>query len=88
MISIDYDIIVFEEESTYIAYCPELDISSCGSSINHAKEMLKKAVQLFIEEAEKLGSIYDILDEANFKKNSDGIWTPPKMVATEFVRVH
>jgi hypothetical protein len=50
--------------------------------------MLKKAVQLFIEEAEKRGSIYDILDEANFKKNSDGIWTPPKMVATEFVRVH
>ncbi len=85
MISIDYDIIVFEEENTCIAYCPELDISSCGKSISHAKEMLKQAVKLFIEEAEKMGTLYDILEEANFKKNENGIWTPPRMVATEFV---
>ena len=87
MISINYDIIVFEEGHTYIAYCPELDLSSCGNSIGHAKEMLKQAVQLFLEEAEKMGTVYDILEEANFKKNANGIWTPPKMVATEFVHV-
>jgi hypothetical protein len=35
MILIDYDVIVFEENETYISYCPELDISSCGHSIEH-----------------------------------------------------
>ena len=87
MISIDYDIIVLEEGINYIAYCPELDISSCGNSISHAKEMLKQAVKLFIEEAEKMGTLSDILEEANFKKNTNGIWTAPRMVATEFVHV-
>ena len=85
MIPINYDIIVFEEENTYIAYCPELDISSCGNSISHAKEMLSQAVKLFIEEAEKMGTLYTILEESNFKKNEQGIWTPPRVVATEFV---
>ena len=56
MIPIDFDIIVFKENETYVAYCPELDISSCGNNIEHAKEMLKTAVRLFLEEAEKMGT--------------------------------
>jgi hypothetical protein len=31
MIPIEYDMIVVKENETYIAYCPELDISSCGN---------------------------------------------------------
>jgi predicted RNase H-like HicB family nuclease len=57
MISIDYDMIVLKEADTYIAYCPELDISSCGDSVEKAREMLKTAVRLFVEEAEKLGTL-------------------------------
>ncbi|MBI4690731.1 MAG: type II toxin-antitoxin system HicB family antitoxin [Nitrospirae bacterium] len=83
MIRIDFDIIVFRENNTYVAYCPELDVSSCGSSIDHAKEMLKAAVRLFLEEAEKMGTLKDILEEANYAKDASGKWTPPKLVATE-----
>lgn len=57
MIPIEYDIMVFKEENTYVAYCPELDISSCGCDVQHAKEMLKTAVRLFVEEAEKWGPL-------------------------------
>lgn len=85
MIQIDFDMIVFKENETYVAYCPELDVSSCGNTIEHAKEMLKTAVRLFIEEAEKLGTIEDILEEANYKKDASGKWLPPKLVATESV---
>ncbi|MBU1626519.1 type II toxin-antitoxin system HicB family antitoxin [bacterium] len=84
---IDFDIIVFKEDKTYVSYCPELDISSCGESIEQAKEMLKTAVLLFIEEAEKMGTLRDILHESNFKKDSSGRWIPPKLVATEFVSI-
>ena len=68
MIPIEYDIIIFRENKTYIAYCPELDVSSCGVSIEQAKENLKTAVRLFIEEAEKLGTLEDILIESGYKK--------------------
>jgi len=87
MVPIEFDIIVFKENKTYVAYCPELDISSCGNSIEHAKEMLKTAVRLFIEEAEKMGTLEDILEEANYVKNSSGKWMPPKLIATELASI-
>jgi predicted RNase H-like HicB family nuclease len=87
MIPIDFDMIVFKENETYVAYCPELDISSCGSSVAHAKEMLKSAVRLFIEEAEKMGTVQDILEEANYKKDTSGKWLPPRLIATELVSI-
>ncbi len=87
MIPIDYDVIVFKEDATYIAYCPELDVSSCGNTVEHAKEMLNTAVRLFLEEAEKIGSLKDILEEARYKRGDNGRWLPPKLVATELVSV-
>ena len=87
MIPIEFGMIVFEEHETYVAYCPELDISSCGNTVEHAKEMLKTAVKLFIEEAEKIGTLKDILEEASYKKDASGKWIPPKLVATELVSI-
>ena len=63
MIQIEFDMIVFKEDTSYVAYCPELDISSCGNTVEHAKKMLKTAIKLFLEEAEKMGTLEDILEE-------------------------
>jgi len=79
---VDYDILVFLENDTYVAYCPELDVSSCGATIEQAKDMLRSAVRLFLEEAEKMGTVEDILEEAGYKKKRSG-WEPPRLVATE-----
>ena len=87
MIPINYDIIVFQEDAIYVAYCPELDVSSCGNSVEHAKEMLKTAVRLFLEEAGKMGTLGTILEESKYKKDVSGQWIPPKLVATELVSV-
>ncbi len=85
MVQIEFDMIVFKEDTSYVGYCPELDVSSCGNTIEHAKEMLKTAIRLFLEEGEKMGTLEEILEEANYKKDTSGKWLPPKLVATEFV---
>ena len=87
MIPIEYDIIIFKEDETYVAYCPELDVSNCGDSVEQAREMLKTAVRLFLEEAEKMGSLDDILEESRYKKDASGRWISPTLVATELVTV-
>jgi predicted RNase H-like HicB family nuclease len=87
MIPIEYDIIIFKEDETYVAYCPELDVSSCGGTVDHAKAMLKNAVRLFLEESEKMGTLEDILEEAKYKKDAGGRWIPPKLIATELVTI-
>jgi predicted RNase H-like HicB family nuclease len=85
MIKMNFDMIVFKEEETYVAYCPELDLSSCGNSVPHAKEMLRTAIRLFLEEAEKMGTLNDILSEVNYTVNHDGRYVPPKIIAAEEV---
>ena len=32
-----------------MAYCPELDIASQGTSIQHARDQLREALELFFE---------------------------------------
>ncbi len=85
MVLIDYDVIVFQEDETFVAYCPELDVSSCSKTVEHAKDMLKTAIRLFLEEAEKIGTLGDILEESRYRKDENGRWLPPKLVATELV---
>ncbi|MBI5208134.1 MAG: type II toxin-antitoxin system HicB family antitoxin [Candidatus Firestonebacteria bacterium] len=87
MIPINYDMIIFKEDETYISYCPELDVSSCGNSIAQAKNMLNTAVRLFLEEAEKMGTLEEILDESGYKREFNGRWLPPKLITTELVSV-
>lgn len=65
---IEFDVIIFQEGKSYVAHCPELDVSSCGHDVDEARRNLKTAVRLFAEEAEKLGTLEDILREAEYQR--------------------
>ena len=84
---IEFDAIIFEEGKTYVAHCPELDVSSCGHDVDEARRNLRTAVRLFVEEAEKLGTLQDILREAGYQKDASGAWRSPRIVATEVMSV-
>jgi len=85
MFEIEFDAIVFQEGKTYVAYSPKLDVSSCGSTVEEAKNNLKTAVRLFIEECDKMGSLDEILGEAGYESTDEHCWKTPRMVATELV---
>ena len=55
---------VFKEGDTFVAHTPELDVSSCGETEQKALENLNEAVTLFLEEADQLGTLKQILKEA------------------------
>jgi len=63
-----FNVRVFQEGLKYVAHTPELDVSSCGGTKQRALINLKKAVRLFLEEAEKMGSLNQILQEAGYNK--------------------
>jgi predicted RNase H-like HicB family nuclease len=83
MTPIEFDVIIFQEGKAYVAHCPELDVSSCGHDVDEARLNLKTAVRLFVEEAEKLGTLEDILREAGYQRGADGKWKFPRIIATE-----
>jgi predicted RNase H-like HicB family nuclease len=83
MTPIEFDAIIFQEGTSFVAHCPELDVSSCGHDVDEARQNLKTAVRLFVEESEKLGTLEDILQEAGYKPGPDGAWKSPRIIATE-----
>jgi predicted RNase H-like HicB family nuclease len=62
---LEFDGIIFKEGQTFVAYSPKLEVSSSGDAVDKARENLKTAVRLFLEEAEKLGTLEDILHPGN-----------------------
>jgi predicted RNase H-like HicB family nuclease len=54
-----------------VAHTRELDVSSCGGTRHKALQNLKEAVRLFLEEAEKMGTLEQILEEAGYLKGKN-----------------
>lgn len=44
------DVVITKEENMYSAWCPQLDIASSGKTIDEARENLKEAVELYLED--------------------------------------
>jgi predicted RNase H-like HicB family nuclease len=82
---IEFDGIILKEGSTFVSYCPELDVSSCGNTIAEARKNLQTAVNLFLEEAENMGTLEDILQESGYELNESNRWSAPRIVATELM---
>jgi hypothetical protein len=75
---------IFKEGRTYVAHALELDVSSCAGSKDKALKNLKEAVRLFLEEAEKMGTLEQILEEAGYSKGKRKI-AGPRFISVERV---
>lgn len=76
---------IFKDGRTFVAHALELDVSSCGGSKEKALRNLKEAVRLFLEEAERMGTLEQILEEAGYIKKSQKKITSPKFLGIERV---
>ncbi len=83
---ITFTVQVWREDGTYVAYAPELDVSSCGDSLAQARARLREAVSVFLEEASRKGTLEDILAEAGFEKHGK-TYRPYRVLARQKVRL-
>lgn len=79
---VNFSLQVWKEDGTYVAYAPELDVSSCGDSVSEARKMLREAVALFLEEAAHQGTLQEILSESGFEKHGDS-YVPRRVLVRE-----
>ena len=61
---------IWKESNMYTSYCPELDVASCGQTVDEARKNLKEALEIFIEETSKLGTLDELLEEAGYDLSS------------------
>lgn len=64
---LNFRIEIFKEDDQYVAVAPELNVSSFGNNPDEAKSSLKEAVELFLEECKRMGTLEDVLTESGFK---------------------
>ncbi len=73
---------VFKEGEVYVALSPDLNVSSFGETIEDAKRSVKEAVEAFIEECKRMGTLEEVLEESGFSKIGDS-WELRKPITEE-----
>jgi predicted RNase H-like HicB family nuclease len=82
MQDIAYTVHTFKEAGTFVAYVPELDLSSCGATNDDARRNIKDAVQGFLETSADMGTLGNILEEAGYEWTGE-FWKAPEFIALD-----
>jgi predicted RNase H-like HicB family nuclease len=67
---------VWREGRMYTAYCRELDIASCGRTVEEAWRNLHEAFEIFLEETAKKGTLHTLLEEASLVAQGETLERP------------
>ena len=86
MQEISFTVHLFRDGDVIVAHVPELDVSTCGDTAESARTNIKDAVRAFLEAAEEIGTLNDVLEEAGYRRNENG-WTPPEFLAVDRMAV-
>ena len=57
---------LWKEGNMYTAYCPELDVVSCGRDVEEARKNLLEVIEIQLEETAKLGTLKEFLEDAGY----------------------
>jgi len=84
--------VIFLKEGDYVvAYTPALDLSTCGTNIREARKRFKEAVEIFLEESIKMGTLEEILLECGWKKKEGKKkpkWLPPTIIKEQYEEIN
>ncbi len=61
---------IWKEGNMYTAYCPELDVASCGKDIEEARKNLLEVIEIQLEETAQLGTLKTFLEDAGYDLNT------------------
>jgi predicted RNase H-like HicB family nuclease len=56
----DYTAVIWREDGGYVSKCPELNVASCGDTLEESVSNLKEAVELYLGNAQELDLLEDI----------------------------
>lgn len=70
---------IFKEGKTFIAYTPALNLSTSGKDFNEVNERFTEALNIFIEESLKKGTLEQTLEDCGWTKIKQQ-WSPPIVI--------
>jgi predicted RNase H-like HicB family nuclease len=67
VMELQLNVLVFQEGEYYVAYCPSLNLSSYGDSVQEAKEGFDETMKSYIEDCESYHSLTEDLTKLGWK---------------------
>jgi len=64
---------IWKEGNMYVSYCPELDMASCGVSLEESKKNLKEVILINFEECRAMGTLNQLLQDAGFAEDQNNV---------------
>ncbi len=86
MHNLSFTVHVFKEGDSYVAYVPELDLSTCGDTKEQARTNIQDAIRGFLEAAYDKGTLDEILEEAGYEREGED-WKAPEFVSLDRLTV-
>lgn len=81
-VSVPINVLRCHGTKQFIVQSPALELSSCGGTESQAIKMFGDAVQLFLSEIERMGTMDEVLEELGWTKvyNQPFPWVPPELL--------
>jgi len=82
VLELKLSVLVFQEGDYYVAFCPSLNLSSYGGSIDEAKEGFDEAMQIYLDACKEDGTLHKDLVKNGwvFSIENNKKVEPPSMV--------
>jgi predicted RNase H-like HicB family nuclease len=83
-------VIFLREGGSFVAFCPVLDLSTCGSTFAEADANFQEALAIFFEECVERGTLEEVLASCGWErpgKRSGREMIPPAIVGNRQVLI-
>jgi predicted RNase H-like HicB family nuclease len=77
---------ILKEGNRFIAYTPVFDLSTSAPTLQKVKARFSEAVQLFVEDLVKMGTLDSVLSDLGWKKINKR-WRAPVQIAHETEKI-
>ncbi len=88
-LTVEVEIVIVKEDDYFVAYCPTLELSAYGDSEEYAIKSFREEVDIFLEEAQKQGTLEKYLLKNGWRlvQVPQPIYEPPHLNTTELFDV-
>ena len=83
---VQVEFFVIKEGDIFAAYCPSLNLATQGDTYDEACKAFQEALEIFIEEVVKSGTLDAVLQEHGWRK-IDKKWVVPTVVGSATTNV-
>lgn len=78
------------EDNCFVVYCPDLELSSYGDTVEEAQRNFCEVVAIFFDDIVKRGTVEEVLAECGWQRvnaKPHPKWVPPAFVAEKHLRL-